>query len=152
MLISVHQEPFQFPRPAYFWFVLISALLFIIHNICFLNANIGLCLCTSINTNAALIIFNSQCASGYVCLESGLNPNYGYTNFDSFPWALLCAFRLMTQDFWENLYQLVRILPLELLFQILWHFYLEICYMKITIGCWISSGEIKNFLSKSSDL
>ncbi|RWS17361.1 uncharacterized protein B4U79_11701, partial [Dinothrombium tinctorium] len=33
------------------------------------------------------------------------NPNYGYTNFDSFNWALLSAFRLMTQDAWENLYQ-----------------------------------------------
>ena len=39
---------------------------------------------------------------------AGPNPNYGYTNFDNFAWALLCAFRLMTQDFWENLYQLVR--------------------------------------------
>lgn len=35
------------------------------------------------------------------------NPNFNYTNFDSFPEALLCAFRLMTQDYWENLYQKV---------------------------------------------
>ena len=39
--------------------------------------------------------------SGY-----GPNPNYGYTSFDNFPDAFLCAFRLMTQDFWENLYQI----------------------------------------------
>ncbi len=36
----------------------------------------------------------------------GDNPDYGYTNFDNFGWAYLCAFRLMTQDFWENLYQI----------------------------------------------
>ena len=28
-----------------------------------------------------------------------------YTSFDNFFTAYLCAFRLMTQDFWENLYQ-----------------------------------------------
>ena len=41
-------------------------------------------------------------------MRVGDNPNFGYTNFDTFPWALLCAFRLMTQDYWENLYQIVR--------------------------------------------
>jgi len=50
----------------------------------------------------------SKCPAGYECITAGPNPNYGYTNFDNFAWALLCAFRLMTQDFWENLYQLVR--------------------------------------------
>jgi voltage-gated sodium channel type II alpha len=35
----------------------------------------------------------------------GLNPNYGYTSFDSFGWSFLSAFRLMTQDYWEELYQ-----------------------------------------------
>ena len=35
----------------------------------------------------------------------GRNPNYGYTNFDTFSWAFLSAFRLMTQDYWEDLYQ-----------------------------------------------
>lgn len=43
-----------------------------------------------------------MCLQGY-----GKNPNYGYTSFDTFGWAFLSAFRLMTQDFWENLYQLV---------------------------------------------
>ena len=50
----------------------------------------------------------SKCPPGYECRIVGPNPNYGYTNFDNFAWALLCAFRLMTQDYWENLYQLVR--------------------------------------------
>ncbi|RWS16117.1 skeletal muscle sodium channel alpha subunit-like protein, partial [Dinothrombium tinctorium] len=46
--------------------------------------------------------------TNYICLPGfGPNPNYDYTSFDSFGWALLCAFRLMTQDAWENLYQLV---------------------------------------------
>ncbi|XP_028027722.1 sodium channel protein para isoform X40 [Bombyx mandarina] len=49
-----------------------------------------------------------QCEPGYVCLQGfGPNPNYGYTSFDTFGWAFLSAFRLMTQDYWENLYQLV---------------------------------------------
>ncbi|XP_053952366.1 sodium channel protein para isoform X17 [Anastrepha ludens] len=49
-----------------------------------------------------------QCSDEYVCLQGfGPNPNYGYTSFDSFGWAFLSAFRLMTQDFWEDLYQLV---------------------------------------------
>ncbi|KAF8791824.1 Sodium channel protein para like protein [Argiope bruennichi] len=49
-----------------------------------------------------------QCPNNSVCLQGvGPNPNYGYTTFDSFPWALLSAFRLMTQDFWESLYQMV---------------------------------------------
>lgn len=48
------------------------------------------------------------CRPGYICLQGyGGNPNYGYTSFDTFGWAFLSAFRLMTQDFWENLYQLV---------------------------------------------
>lgn len=49
-----------------------------------------------------------QCEEGYMCLQGfGSNPNYGYTSFDTFGWAFLSAFRLMTQDYWENLYQLV---------------------------------------------
>ena len=48
-----------------------------------------------------------KCPLGTTCLQGfGPNPNYGYTNFDSFDSAYLCAFRLMTQDFWENLYQI----------------------------------------------
>uniref|UniRef100_A0A8B9YJK5 Sodium channel protein n=1 Tax=Bos mutus grunniens TaxID=30521 RepID=A0A8B9YJK5_BOSMU len=47
-----------------------------------------------------------QCPEGYICVKAGRNPNYGYTSFDTFSWAFLSLFRLMTQDFWENLYQL----------------------------------------------
>ncbi|XP_037379354.1 sodium channel protein type 7 subunit alpha [Talpa occidentalis] len=45
-----------------------------------------------------------QCPEGYVCVKAGANPDCGYTNFDSFGWALLALFRLMTQDFPEALY------------------------------------------------
>nr|XP_027236630.1 LOW QUALITY PROTEIN: sodium channel protein para-like [Penaeus vannamei] len=49
-----------------------------------------------------------KCPKDYICLQGfGPNPNYGYTSFDTFGWAFLSAFRLMTQDFWESLYQLV---------------------------------------------
>ncbi|XP_072558427.1 sodium channel protein type 8 subunit alpha-like isoform X4 [Paramormyrops kingsleyae] len=58
----------------------------------------------------ALLCGNSsdsgRCPEGYMCMKAGRNPNYGYTSFDSFGWAFLALFRLMTQDFWENLYQL----------------------------------------------
>uniref|UniRef100_A0A8C7TVF7 Sodium channel protein n=1 Tax=Oncorhynchus mykiss TaxID=8022 RepID=A0A8C7TVF7_ONCMY len=47
-----------------------------------------------------------NCPEGYTCMKAGGNPNYGYTSYDSFGWAYLALFRLMTQDFWENLFQL----------------------------------------------
>ncbi|RXM97843.1 Sodium channel protein type 8 subunit alpha [Acipenser ruthenus] len=47
-----------------------------------------------------------KCPEGYTCMKAGRNPNYGYTSFDTFGWAFLALFRLMTQDFWENLYML----------------------------------------------
>lgn len=40
-------------------------------------------------------------------MKGGRNPNFGYTSFDTFGWAFLSLFRLMTQDYWENLYQQV---------------------------------------------
>ncbi|KAM6898606.1 sodium channel protein type 4 subunit alpha A [Lycodopsis pacificus] len=59
----------------------------------------------------ALLCGNSsdagKCPEGYTCIKAGRNPNYGYTSFDSFGWAFLALFRLMTQDYWENLFQLI---------------------------------------------
>lgn len=47
------------------------------------------------------------CPEGSVCIAGfGPNPNYGLTSYDNIITAYLCAFRLMTQDFWENLYQI----------------------------------------------
>lgn len=51
-----------------------------------------------------------KCPDGFVCLKAGRNPNYGYTSFDSFGWAFLSLFRLMTQDYWENLYHQVSLM------------------------------------------
>ncbi|XP_063322117.1 sodium channel, voltage-gated, type I like, alpha b isoform X3 [Pelmatolapia mariae] len=45
------------------------------------------------------------CPEGFSCMKAGRNPDYGYTSFDTFSWAFLSLFRLMTQDYWENLYQ-----------------------------------------------
>merc|ERR1719382_899787 len=60
-----------------------------------------------------------KCPAGYTCRDGfGPNPNYGYTSFDNFFTAYLCAFRLMTQDFWENLYQITLMTagPMHILF------------------------------------
>ncbi|NXI97060.1 SCN5A protein, partial [Psophia crepitans] len=46
-----------------------------------------------------------SCPEGYICLKAGENPDHGYTSFDTFGWAFLSLFRLMTQDYWERLYQ-----------------------------------------------
>ncbi|XP_020653693.3 sodium channel protein type 4 subunit alpha isoform X4 [Pogona vitticeps] len=58
----------------------------------------------------ALLCGNSsdagQCPEGFLCMKAGRNPNYGYTSYDTFSWAFLALFRLMTQDYWENLFQL----------------------------------------------
>ncbi|XP_062988965.1 sodium channel protein type 4 subunit alpha isoform X2 [Elgaria multicarinata webbii] len=58
----------------------------------------------------ALLCGNSsdagQCPEGFLCMKAGENPNYGYTSYDTFSWAFLALFRLMTQDYWENLFQL----------------------------------------------
>ncbi|XP_066531401.1 sodium channel protein type 4 subunit alpha B [Hoplias malabaricus] len=58
----------------------------------------------------ALLCGNSsdsgRCPEGYMCMKAGRNPNFGYTSYDNFGWAFLALFRLMTQDFWENLFQL----------------------------------------------
>ncbi|XP_064238709.1 sodium channel protein type 7 subunit alpha [Aotus nancymaae] len=48
-----------------------------------------------------------QCPEGYMCVKAGINPDQGFTNFDSFGWALLALFRLMTQDYPEALYHQV---------------------------------------------
>ncbi|XP_036065581.1 sodium channel, voltage-gated, type I-like, alpha [Oryzias melastigma] len=49
--------------------------------------------------------YAGQCPEGYTCIPFGRTPDFGYTSFDSFGWAFLALFRLMTQDYWENLYQ-----------------------------------------------
>lgn len=48
-----------------------------------------------------------RCPKGFTCVRGGQNPNYGYTSYDTFGWSLLSSFRLMTQDYWDNLMLLV---------------------------------------------
>uniref|UniRef100_A0A8C5SRN1 Sodium channel protein n=1 Tax=Laticauda laticaudata TaxID=8630 RepID=A0A8C5SRN1_LATLA len=50
-------------------------------------------------------VFLRSCPPQYVCLKVGDNPDFGFTSFDTFGWAFLSLFRLMTQDYWERLYQ-----------------------------------------------
>ncbi|KFM60099.1 Sodium channel protein 60E, partial [Stegodyphus mimosarum] len=46
-----------------------------------------------------------KCPQNYSCLPGiGENPNFGYTNFDSYGWALLTTFQLITLDYWEDVY------------------------------------------------
>ncbi|KAM9163519.1 sodium channel protein type 5 subunit alpha-like [Pangshura tecta] len=60
-------------------------------------------------TSDSLLCGNSSdagaCPINYICLKVGENPDYGFTSFDTFGWAFLSLFRLMTQDNWERLYQ-----------------------------------------------
>ncbi|NXQ23658.1 SCN5A protein, partial [Alaudala cheleensis] len=68
------------------------------------SAEIFLKICTLIR--APLFVVNSRvCPPGYKCCKIGPNPDYGFTSFDTFGWAFLSLFRLMTQDYWERLYQ-----------------------------------------------
>lgn len=61
-----------------------------------------------INHVSVAFLSNRLCPENHTCLQGfGKSPDYDYTNFDSFNWALLSAFRLMTQDAWEQLYQQV---------------------------------------------
>uniref|UniRef100_A0A8C3R5N3 Sodium channel protein n=1 Tax=Cyanoderma ruficeps TaxID=181631 RepID=A0A8C3R5N3_9PASS len=72
-------------------------------------------ICVAVNyfikngTEDVLLCGNSTdagtCPEGYICLKAGENPDHGYTSFDTFGWAFLSLFRLMTQDYWERLYQ-----------------------------------------------
>ncbi|XP_036886349.1 sodium channel protein type 10 subunit alpha isoform X3 [Sturnira hondurensis] len=48
---------------------------------------------------------SGHCPEGYFCMKTSDNPDFNYTSFDSFIWAFLSLFRLMTQDSWERLYQ-----------------------------------------------
>uniref|UniRef100_A0A8C5IN58 Sodium channel protein n=1 Tax=Junco hyemalis TaxID=40217 RepID=A0A8C5IN58_JUNHY len=68
------------------------------------SAEVFLEICTF--TRTPLFVINSRdCPPGYKCCKIGPNPDYGFTSFDTFGWAFLSLFRLMTQDYWERLYQ-----------------------------------------------
>ncbi|NXY14327.1 SCN5A protein, partial [Atrichornis clamosus] len=79
--------------------------LFLIDDFAKKNGTTDILLCGS-GAGAPFFIVNSRvCPPGYKCCKIGPNPDYGFTSFDTFGWAFLSLFRLMTQDYWERLYQ-----------------------------------------------
>ena len=70
----------------------------------FVNMCMWICLYVCVCTCVCVC---RDCPEGFTCIKAGRNPDYGYTSFDTFSWAFLSLFRLMTQDFWEGLYQQV---------------------------------------------
>lgn len=50
------------------------------------------------------------CPAGFVCLQGVAdNPNYGFTNFDTYGWAYLSTIRLFLKDYCEDLvYNVVK--------------------------------------------
>ncbi|XP_022252047.1 sodium channel protein 60E-like [Limulus polyphemus] len=46
-----------------------------------------------------------SCPAPFLCRDDvGENPNYGYTNFDTFGWSVLTTLQLITVDYWEDVY------------------------------------------------
>lgn len=50
-----------------------------------------------------------HCPPSHTCLRVGENPNHGYTSFDNFMWSMLTTFQLITLDYWENVYNMVKL-------------------------------------------
>lgn len=50
---------------------------------------------------------DSHNGTEYQCNKTAHNPNFNYTSWDNMGTCMLNAFRLMTQDYWENLYFIV---------------------------------------------
>uniref|UniRef100_A0A4W4FRV3 Sodium channel protein n=1 Tax=Electrophorus electricus TaxID=8005 RepID=A0A4W4FRV3_ELEEL len=88
-------SPTDYPNTTFNWQEYISNE----ENYYFLPGGIDALLCGN-NSDAG------YCPEGYMCMKTGRNPNYGYTSYDTFGWAFLSLFRLMTQDYWENLFQM----------------------------------------------
>ena len=64
----------------------------------------------TMSCSLSLSYIYSGCPEGYTCLPNiGPNPNFGYTNFDHFGWAMLNSFQLITLDFWEDIYNKVSV-------------------------------------------
>lgn len=64
--------------------------------------------CAARHLSSTCLCHCRKCPDGFDCLKIGRNPNYGYTSFDTFGWAFLALFRLMTQDYWEKLFHQVQ--------------------------------------------
>lgn len=56
-----------------------------------------------------------RCPVNYTCLpDAGPNPDFGYTNFDHMGWSLVMSFQLLTMDFWENIYNKVDTIVVDM--------------------------------------
>lgn len=44
-----------------------------------------------------------SCPGGYFCAKGGANPNYGVTNFDNVPYAILAVFQCVTLEGWSEI-------------------------------------------------
>lgn len=69
------------------------------------RGEVGYRVCNSFSV--PLFPISRACSEQFECKHTNKNPDYNYTNFDSFGWSFLAVFRLMTQDSWEKLYQQV---------------------------------------------
>lgn len=69
------------------------------------RGEVGCSICNSFSV--PLFPISRACSEQFECKHTNKNPDYNYTNFDSFGWSFLAVFRLMTQDSWEKLYQQV---------------------------------------------
>uniref|UniRef100_A0A087XQC2 Sodium channel protein n=1 Tax=Poecilia formosa TaxID=48698 RepID=A0A087XQC2_POEFO len=47
-----------------------------------------------------------RCPTGFICIKTGRNPDYGFTSFDTFGWSLLTVVRIAMQDLLDVLLQL----------------------------------------------
>uniref|UniRef100_A0A3Q2P5V8 Sodium channel protein n=1 Tax=Fundulus heteroclitus TaxID=8078 RepID=A0A3Q2P5V8_FUNHE len=74
-------------------------------NYYYLPGQIDALLCGN-SSDAGYLLITINIIIIIIIFIAGRNPNYGYTSYDSFSWAFLALFRLMTQDFWENLFHL----------------------------------------------
>lgn len=64
-----------------------------------------------ISNTLVFVLLYRHCSANHSCLpDAGPNPNYGYTSFDHFGWAIMTSFQLVTLDFWENVYNNVSYL------------------------------------------
>ena len=55
--------------------------------------------------------FFRNCPANYVCVKgAGPNPKYGYIGYDDFLLAMLTTLQVCTLDYWESVYNSVRIL------------------------------------------
>ncbi|XP_057361442.1 sodium channel protein type 7 subunit alpha isoform X2 [Manis pentadactyla] len=84
-----------------------------------------------------------QCPEGYVCVKAGTNPDDGYTSFDSFGWALLALFRLMTQDYPEALYHQILYASgkVYMVFFVVTSFWFAFCMVSLFLGIIAMSYE-----------